>query len=758
MTRISDRLIKSGAALCVAAALAATGCSDDHDHGFEPTPPPVVEESADFVYDRMFHLINVDDLENCRLPLNTLSKVHFTSDDERVLDFRTETASDGSQYAVPVLAVPMSENVKTVKVKVTVDGYPDFARNIVAVLYRPEAEGQDKAPSRSSSEDESIQRCYSSYIGKGTQYYGKFAQPTRSVILYNNLDVNDERVITATTTLNRQTMLEVEGDSYSETMETWHLNVGLSAKIPISEVDMNKAMFENRVQHGAHTLTGSFDFGVNKSKMQSQAYEYYLNIIRVEKAWVKLNTEHFFGTERMAPSEDMISIVNPDLIKDFQTAPFGAEKDIDKFFDRWGTDVITSGLFGGHALYLYGRKENCYHTSVGYDANLSARHSKTGNSDGYQKDWAKIYTKANNGQYQEFNADFGINDEHYEEASQSVSYSDVIGGANSLDPETWLGGYIKPENWALISYTDKALAKDDLSALMPIDFVIDGLLKWYATYVADGIVDEEAVESGYRKLKLYAEERTAYIAAHAVPVDEKPRLVVADVMMRKGSNGHRNGDPQPFVGENPRYSSGDKARYLIYYPMMANRHAPCDNGYAVETSQDKYYVIADEADHYWYYALASEPDVTGITDILFKDDEKDGYHFRGDHPDQGWVSVTKNRVCVKYYDAGLPEGERGQKITAFGLYKRDGDSGPFDCNRIIASTAGSELSMMATDSEISAWKSFWSGVPACRYNKTQWAEGGIDVNFKLWPCMSTNPLPIKRVSDHTVTHPKKWGE
>lgn len=727
--------------------LALGGCSDDNSP--KPDPTPQLKPGAiDIVGGRMIHCIDVNKLEEGGIPVDLLNEIKVTLDDNSHINFHIRTEADGSKFIVPELKQPLEKgDQRFVRLKVAMRDNPDVARNILVLLYNPEDE-ETRA---------GVETDYTAYLGKGTSYFGELGNTTRSVLLYNKIDMEDENAVTALTTLNRQEMLEIEGSNYEQTMTTWQLNVGLSAKMPIAsrteDLVIKNGFFTKKKGRSSQTISGSINVNVNGMDASSNSYEYYLNFIKVEKAWVKINTEYFLGDELSGPSKDLVDIVSADVISDFfKDTVAMSDEAAKKFFMKWGTDVITSGLFGGYAMYLYGRTENTYETSVGFDANVSARRSTPGSSEGVENDWAKIYTKTNGGSYQNIDLGGGMQDQNYEKATQSVSYSKYLGGSNSLDAEKWLDGFADSKHWSIISYIDAPLKEDDKCALTSIHEVLSGLVDYYLEYVAEPC-DAKVIDAMNEKVITLSNQRAKYVEDNMVQMKAKTRLILADVMMKKGRNNHKNGDPQPFVAENPRFSRGDKLQYLIYYPIMANRNAPIDRGYAIDTSQDKYYVIGDDYDHYWYYAMAPEDQVTGIHDIIFKDKEEDGYKFRGDHPDQGWVSVTKNRTCIKYY---LDDPTATRKLTAFGLYIRDGDSGAFTADRIIGSTGGSELSMMATTAETTNWKNFWN--KSGFYNKTQWAEGGVSVNTKLWPCMTTEPLPIERISNRNVTHPKKWGE
>lgn len=718
-----------------------TSCSNDDGPAPDPTPQfkPGI---SDIVGGRMIHCVNINDIENGGIPVGILNEITITHADDTHIGFHVRTDADGSKYVIPELKQPLeSGGSRFIKLKVAMRDNPDVARNVLVLLYNPVEETRS-----------GIEKDYSSYIGKSTQYFGPFGNTVNSVFLYDSINKNDEKEITAITTLNHQGMLEIEGSNYEQTIHTWQAHLGLSAKVPLASRDPEISDKDGSITkrgRKAQTLSGSIDLNVNGMDASSNSYEYYLNFIKVEKAWIQLNTKHFIGDEYTKPSENLPSVINGDLISEFfaDTISYSEAKAVN-FFKSWGTDVITSGLFGGYAMYVYGRVENTYETSVGFDATISANRTTPGSAEGLEKDWAKIYMKANGGSYQNVNLGAGYQNENYEKASKSVKFSKIIGGANSFEAEKWFDGFNDPKDWSLISYVAQTQDDDDLCALTAIDDVLGGLVDYYEAYVAEAC-DYPIINAMNNKIVALSEEKVKYIEKNLVEMRAKKKLVLADVMMKKGNNGHKSGDPQPFVAENPR--NGDEMEYLIYYPIMANKNAPCDRGYAVETSQDKYYVISDSYDHYWYYALAPEDMVTGIHDIKFEDEEKDGYHFRGDHPDQGGVEVTKNHVCIKYY---LDDPTATRKITAFGLYKRDGDSGPFDPDRIIGSTGGSELSLSATTTEINNWENFWSQEGF--YNKTQWAEGIISVNTKLWPCMTTTQLPIERISNRTITHPKTW--
>lgn len=214
-----------------------------------------------------------------------------------------------------------------------------------------------------------------------------------------------------------------------------------------------------------------------------------------------------------------------------------------------------------------------------------------------------------------------------------------------------------------------------------------------------------------------------------------------DIMMKFGTNGHKNGEPQPFVAADPR----NPTTLRIYYPMMANKYAPADIGYALETSQQEYIVCEDSKDEYWYYAMALENECDGIVDVIFGK-SKDYYYKRGDHAAAtGGLLNTKNYVLVKFFDetVNLP----AEKITAVAI---------MEGSKVIASTGGSELKRSPTEGEVNAFNQFWS-VRTERDGK--WKEGGgAIINHAIHSAFSTQTLPIRRLNEKTVCHPLAWGE
>lgn len=729
-------------------ACGIAGCTDDNDMEVDE-PVRLVNSSTDVVHGRIAHYVDVDNLDKYRLPLNTLSRLTFTVGEDAPVEFRQVTV-DGVSYAEPVLRSDFTGE-KVMMLKVASSHNPEMSRNIIVVLYHGAAEG--------GRAGEDVTTAYSEYIGKGTEPWNGVGDKNikRSVILYSRIDKLGEEIFTASSTLNDMEMLELTGTSYEETMTQWGLEIGLSGKFTQGSWGEKLSPDETDIipKHKGFSISGSINVGGTESISTSEAYEYYLSFIKVEKSIVKLNVEHFTGTENRAPDLSLWSVVSEDFVDEImpQGNAAGTKFVADAFFDEWGTDIIYQGVFGGYSVYIYGRTENTYEEEVGVDANLYLKRSSNV-SPNSGKAWADIYYK-NNGPYQSGEMDFSYMQNEYFESSKALSYMHTVGGANSLDSGKWLEGFDDSKNWSLISYGE--CDKDSVSNVYGVDMIAQSLLISWRNNIPGKLCEADSLvyDAFSQKIKALEDRKQSYIEEHQQVTQPKERMVLADVMMKKGKDDHHQGDPQPFVAANPR--TGDKLRQLTYYPMMATKYAPAYKGYAVETSDDHYSVVIDDADHYWYYALAPESDVTGIVDIQFKDKAPDGYAMRGDHPDEGDYIMTKNKVCVKYFDKGRDKAS--QKITAFCLLNKnivtDGKEA-FKINAIVAATGGAELSPYVTGSEEEAWEDFWKNG---KYDRSQWNEGSLNsYPVPLWPGFSTDTLRINRLNNHTVTHPKKWGE
>lgn len=741
--------------LSLVLAVCFAGCTPRSDEDINPPSSPEQDYLDDIVHGKLFHIIDVDSMDSFKLALNTIDGVSLSVSDNDHYGVETRII-DGVQYVVPTkLGAEQVRACEVVKLKVALDDQPEKARNILLVFRKNIA----------NTSSEPLLSCYSEYLGKGTRSYERISNTTRSVLLYDYIEDLDENYLTVNSTLNSLKMLEYSGSDYEETMTTWAFNVGASFKhtrpgvftndnvIVSAELPQPKTPVKTRK---TSVLSGSFNFGMSGSLNTSLAYEYYMNLYLVKKAEIALNMTRFeYSDNNENPDLSLFSILSEDFVQqvcNVSSSSFNATQ----FFDDWGTDVITQAVFGGYNLYIYGRTENAYENSVGFDACAELKRTKPAVTASHS--WIDVY-KNNHSDYASGNFDVEYMNDDYHEASKAVEVSMTVGG-NMVDndAQAWLDGFnnsSESDKWALIGYrrvSDEQVAgnpEDSVSLLYPIETLAHDMVSAYYLNFKDEMSESDinAYNNAADNVNALINAKEQYLNSHAQQMTPKPRLVVADMIMLYGENGHKNGDPKPFIGTDPRNAS----RKWIYYPIMANKYAPCDNGYALETSQDDYTVAVDTNDEYWYYALASETDCDGIVELQFeKEGSKDVEYFvkRGDCSHESSNDTnTSNYLWVKYFDPA--QYNASQKITAVGFYDKDDKV-------IIANTGGSELKRNASESEVNEWNSFWSDR---EQNTKLWNEGGIDIHSNhIYPVFVRKDLPIERMTEANVCHPLKWGE
>ena len=731
----------------VGCAALLTECSKNGDY---TVPPPYPENEIDIAKGKLFHIIDVDKLDEGRLALGTTGEVVLSAPDSEFYDFDSQVI-DGVRYVVAKSKAMQPHSCEVVKLKIIPKSQPEYARNMMLIFRK----------NLNSVKSEPLLSCYSEYLGKGTRCYEKVSNTTQSVLLYDYIEDLDENYLTVNSTLNSLKMLEFSGSDYQSTLTSWAFNVGASFQHTRPEVfTLDEISFGELVPvktRSTSILSGSFDFGMSGSLNASQAYEYYMNIYLVKKAEIALNMSRFeYSDNNDTPDLRLFSLLADDFLDQISNVP-SASFNTTQFFDDWGTDVITQAVFGGYNLYIYGRSENTYENSVGFDACAELKRTKPA-TDG--KSWVDVYKNAHS-DYAGGNFDVSYMNEDYHEASKAVGVSLTVGGNMAdNDAQTWLDGFnnsSESDKWALVGYrrvADEPVEGadiDSISLLYPIETLAHDIVAAYYLNFKDEMNEEDvkAYNNAASNVNALIEAKEDYLNAHAAGMTAKPRLVVADMIMKYGDNDHKNGQPQPFVGTDPRNAS----RKWIYYPMMANKYAPVDRGYAFESSQDDYTVAVDTKDEYWYYAMASENDCDGIVEIQFEidgDDAVEYYTRRGDCAHEGSNDTNKaNYLWVKYYDPSSYDAS--QKITAVGFYDKNDD-----VKQIIASTGGSELKRNATEGETREWESFWQDREA---RDKPWNEGGADIHYhQFYPVYVRKDLPIKRMNESNVCHPLKWGE
>ncbi len=739
------------------------GCDDDETVGDVGIEEYVPQNTKDVAGGALVHIIDVNDEGSHALPLSVLRMVDIETAPNEYVKFNCEQREDGKWYAVAQMEKPLDKPFEIVPVKITPREYPEKARTVLVVLR------QGGVKTRAG---EAITSVYSEVLGKGTRCYDQLGNTTNSVLLYEQISQLGEEYVTANTTQKQFTMLEFSGDSYEKTMESWSFDVGASfqktRKKGLTSEDKNAlAQYTDKTTLAKQTAailqnkptyvwSGSFDLGVSGSLSASESYEYYLNLYRVKMSEVRMNMSAF-EQERKDPT--LLAMLSSTFVNALNVDNLNTTE----FFDNWGTDVITQGSFGGYNIYIYGRQENVYEYTVGFDAQGKLKRGKPSSSG---STWQDIYKNAHS-DYAQGYFDVSYQNENYEKASKAVSLQFSTGGDLAIDdPQKWLDGFNadgSDSKWALIGYNVSSDEKNDsICHLYPIEELVGQIAFTYAQVVTDPTeADAEAVS---RWLENYSELLNAkddYLNSKQVVQRAKSRIVLADVIIKSGSNGHKNGDPVPFVDKDPNAPNN----YLTYYPMMANSNAPCDRGYAFEPTSSDYIVATDYDDKYFYYALAPSDDCQGIVDAVFcqkgtAEDFNGGNYYvaRGVNANEELTgALDDNYLYVKYYDEGV-DHDPSKKITAIGFLNKD------DHDKIISSTGGSELRMNATQTDENRFNEFWAeknwtwyagerkGAKWCFY------EGGLVKYNQFYVVYTTQDLPIKHFREGSVWQPKKWGE
>ena len=761
--------------LLASVMLAATAgltvaCTDNYDNSVDVsggTVGTVITEGAlDVVHGRIVYGINADSLDNYRLPLATLQDVDIQpvkrSDS---YGFRVETI-DGKQYLTPSAQQEQTKVIEDAIVKISPKQHPELSRHIFIVFYKPSLyEAHNTSLTSGASDGTELVGSYSNIIGSSTFRWGEVGKHKSTIFDYNKiveLGKNNSTIIKATYAVGTS-MLELAGKDIEETKSEWAVNAGVSWKQPSKHrLKVNDNGVIERVLRKEtapkKTWSGSVNLGFNGSSDAYANHEWYMNLLLVKTRTVKMSMDRYeYNDDGTLPDfETLCKITNPDFINRLtaDTTKF----DPQSFFDSWGTDVITQGTFGGMNIYLYGRTENAYENSVGFDAAASLSKTTVNSTLPNAGQFLQIF-QLKGSPYWSVSADATYQNDHYEEATNSVKYIKTIGGNTSSDPVKWEGEMeSSPGSWQIISYRTGTEEDSTVCSLYPIEQVGQDLAAGYLSYPDKNHLEElqlTSLDSAAAKRilansnKLY-EYKDEYLEKHAEKKAERRRIVLADVIMLLGKSGHKNEDVKPKIMKDPRHDN----KYRIYYPMMAGKYAPIDNGYAFETSQDKYQVTADMKDQYWYYSLDRSDQCDGIVDIKFEYYKKspgDGWTARGDWSGKSMNIAFCNDACiwVKWAESTTAAKD---KITAFGVYKKNNK----DAEHIFACTEGAGLKRNPTVGEITDFKNWWNDNEYTTWSNDDWSDGWVTYQNRLCPVFSKKTLPISRINEETIIHPLEW--
>lgn len=762
-----NKIAASAFLTCFTAALSLTSCSDDTQPD-EPRPFQPIEVGKDIVHNNLYRVVDFDGSQTSRIELNVLDPIEISIPEGAEVTARTVSEGD-KQYVEFTRTASFEKDRAIIPCYIAPKGCPKEGRHFFIIAV-DDADAKDvvkKSAVRSS--DNPMLSSYSEYMGKGTFCFGALGNTTASVLLYDKLVQLDERYVTVNSTLNQEFMAEHSEESSESSMHQLSINLGMDFKKTrkvTAGYDMvgvvgGEGVFEPRKENRG-TISGSFNFGVTSETAQSMDFEYYMNLYSVRKSEVAIQMPLFeLSANNQKPDTTLMAIINPKFLEQL-SANDPDRFDTTLFFDTWGTDVITNGVFGGRCLYMYAREENAYEQTLGVDAsaNMKVTNPTSGSS---AKSWIDIY-QLNHSPYVNGSVDAGYHSADYSSASKAWSYYKVLGGnMTNNDAGKWLEGFNgngSSENWSLVSYrrlSSQALNPDmDNESieinwdLYPVEKLANDVLGMYLSRFGNKMshADSVAYDKMERVVGKLADAKMSYLEANQFKAAQRSPLILADVMMKNGSNGHAKGEPKSFIADDPRHPGKKR----IYYPMMANKFANYDYGHAVETTQDAFYNGAlDDEDHYWYYSLAHENDCDGIVDIRFlQESEVDDYYVkRGDSSDCGGLILNDNYVFVKFAEPGT---DISSKITAFGLYeKKDAAVEP---SRIFASTGGSELKRNCLESEENAWREWWNS--QSWLSKYQWNEGSMTFSIAVWAVLSNKPLDITRFKGDNVCHPLPW--
>lgn len=320
-------------------------CQDNDEPRVDPTVPG---ENTDIIGNCLVHHIDLDNLEAGSIPVSVADRLEIRLEDGSPVELSREVGEDGKVSLVPRV-VGNVRGVKLVKAWVAPEGHHDMGRNFLLVVH-----GGSMAK---AAEQDPLQSVYSSYIGKSTRCWAELGNSVLPVLDYQMVSELGEEYLNVNTTLNHEDMVELCGASYQQCMESWGAHIGASFK--------KVHAMSTRYSHGAPktgprptkqtSFSGSFNFDISGSVTSSADFEYYVNMFFVRKAEVALDMSRFeYSDNNPSPDPMIMALATRNFINDL-SRPDSTSFNTDEFFDKWGTDVITTGAFGGYCLNIYGR-------------------------------------------------------------------------------------------------------------------------------------------------------------------------------------------------------------------------------------------------------------------------------------------------------------------------------------------------------------------------------------------------------------------
>ena len=725
MKRIS---LWSAASLAVLSALALTltGCTNEMDEIYLP------EKTTEFEF------AHIDEIGKRVFVINPWK------DDEVVIPINVDLKSDieliGNRFNWEQKK-GQDKNFLILTLKDRSDKTPFLTKVKIPELFGERTRGTDidvdtnfyiiSKEDNTKTEQVTLPHAYLDQIGKGVNLItGEFLAAPR----YDLLDI---KALWAAGQVQESHNPVAEGTeisdaSSSEVTSKLAINAGLDLLFPPIQKPENW-------WRGA-AFSGSVKYGWSKSTKSSNEFEYHVDIYK--KAFVAYYTGAKFTEEEMGAeqytaylTDDANELLNDPDSKLYQIYP-NTYEGIKALFDKYGTHVTTGGVFGGSFMAMYRRKATSYYTSTSHDFSFSLSCRKKGQ--GEAANWMESYLRkqAMQGGTLTFNLESENTD--LQETSEEEYKFEVRGGNESSDFDKWDASLTDANsNLALISYS----VAEGMNNLIPMH------------YLAADPDRRNAMIKYYDQYKREHSDTT------------KHRLVVADFMMVKGKNGHKE-------AVTDRQFAGPDGVVRNYLPLVMNKnfHNHEEWGKMVETSSSDFLAVGDATDQLWYVALDYHDACTPITDIAFmtKDQYLDNdYMHRGDSSQEGmnYPTIDEKWVCLKL--AG-PKADPSSFITAVGLcHKWNGSY------KVITSSQGTEWKIPFVDD--TNFKKYFNVdyVGGETNDKMEWQMGWYPKEEKqhysawfgnvgathgkdyLFPCFSKKSLDVNTtMKDHAVA--QEW--
>lgn len=520
---------------------------------------------------------------------------------------------------------------------------------------------------------------------------------------------------------------QLSGSDYEETTRNYSGCLGVSGSRKLSGTGKIFQIFDKK------EFEGSLSLAIDYESHAAEYYEYSVFITKARRKSLKLPAFMDYPTDRLVGylSESANDVLNNVSSDEYRTYP-NTKEGIYALFDRYGTHVMTSCVWGGRFDIVYFRKQNAYQNSVAtsFAAHVGIhKENDLLSSDHPLGSWI-VQQMTRSG----IDVNVGVDsyEEDIKETTKEQMFTMSIGGNANTDPDIWLQSMetANARDYALIALGEPTSEKEPGSS---------GLISLSCLCLDEA--RREAMEKYYEQ----------YIMDRSHSPSSKPSMVLADVIMLKDSDNGKGGiDPtKQRVMEDP---FGKKR---LYTPMYVNQYGDkAVRGEAVETSNDIYITVTDACDQFWYAAVDWPTECNGISDICFSDKSdntlfSDGWTRRGSRADSdmNWGNIDNNYLCVKY----IKDGDRTtERITGFGLAYGDDSENDITkagvrWNTIFSSSVGTEMRFpFAADSN---FPHYWQNFQYSDYSHNSWFGKTGAIHQYLYPVYTKVPIKDRLTPD-----------